>query len=225
MKQRNILLSLILAATLTISLSGSAFAEDGTATTETNNNSEQSASETQTTNDRSDQMAARKAEQEKRIQTRKAELIEKFKAKQEKRKEKLAGKRLEVCQKRQDRINTLLEKSGERGKNKLTLFQRIEAKVKKFYESKGLVSADYSAAVAVANEKETRAVAAIDAMAVQEFNCDKTDGAKPGGVIREAVTARRDAMKDYRTAIKDLIDVVRQALKSSKSTPTEGSAE
>lgn len=166
---------------------------------------------------------------EQRIETHKAELKDRVEALKENRTEKLNAKRLEVCQKRQSKINDIGSKSTEQNKKHLAVFQKIEANVEQFYVNKNLSAEGYDAAVAAADEKEAIAVAAIEASAEISFDCSTTDGAEPGSAVKELMTSRHSALKEYRTAIKNLIVIVKKAnsesVKTSDSTKTETNTE
>lgn len=148
--------------------------------------------------------------QKQRVTEKKAEIKERLETAKTARTEKLASKKLELCEKRQERINKLFENATERNKKQLAVFQKIEDKVKAFYVSKNITAEGYDAAVANADEKEAAAVAAIEASAETQFDCATADAAKPGVEIKAAMQARHTALKDYRTAIKDLILVVKK---------------
>jgi len=156
--------------------------------------------------------------QKQRVEDHKTELKDRFAEQKEKRTEKLESKRLETCQKRQDKINSIGTKSTEQNKKHLAVFQKIEQNVKNFYVSKNLSAEGYDAAVAAADEKEAIAVANVETSAEVSFDCATTDGAKPGSAIKELMTSRHAALKEYRTAIKNLIQVVKKAHSDSKPT-------
>ncbi len=153
-----------------------------------------------------------------RIVEKRTELERKFEARKEKRKEKLEGKRFELCEKREDRINRLLQSSAENVQKKLVVFQRIEQGVKTFYENKNLSAVGYDSAVNMVDEAEAAAIAAIDAMSNVSFECDDADGSNPGVIISTAARARHDALKEYKTAVRELIVVVKQALQASNAS-------
>ena len=145
-----------------------------------------------------------------KVEERKAEIKQRLETAKTERSTKLAERRLEVCEKRQTRINTVFDNATERNKKQLAVFQAIEEKVKAFYVDKNLTSEGYDAAAAAADEKEAAAVAAIEASTEVSFDCTSTDAAKPGSVIKQAMSVRHAALKEYRTAIKDLILAVKQ---------------
>ncbi len=152
-----------------------------------------------------------------RIALKRAEIEKKFEAKKEESKARLEGKRLETCEKREVKINELIQSSSEKAGKKLAVFQKIEAGVQAFYEKKGLSAEGYNAAVANADEKEASAIAAIDAMTGLTYSCDDVDGTKPGQIVASAVQIRRDALKDYKSAVRELIVLVKQALEASEA--------
>ena len=147
-----------------------------------------------------------------RIAEHRAEIEDRIKNLQEHRKERLSTKRLHVCEDRQDRINEIFSNATDRNKKQLEVFKKIQTLVENFYEDKGLSASGYDAAVTNANDKMTAAQAAIDASEGLTFDCNSADGAHPGSVIREAMKSRHTALKAYRTAVKDLIVLVKQSL-------------
>lgn len=148
--------------------------------------------------------------QKQRVEERKTEIKERIEAKKTEVREKLADKRLEMCERRQANINKIFDNATERNEKHLAVFQKIEERVKEFYVSKNLSAEGYDAAVAAADEKEAAAIAAIEASTEVTFDCATADGAKPGSAIKEAMSARHTALKEYRTAVKDLILVVKK---------------
>jgi len=144
------------------------------------------------------------------VEERKTAIKERIETAKTERATKLADKRLEACEKREARVNAIFAKATERNKKHLAVFQKIEERVKAFYADKNLTAEGYDAAVANADAKEAAAVAAIEASTEVTFDCATTDGAKPGSTIKEAMKERHTALKEYRTAVKDLILVVKK---------------
>lgn len=167
--------------------------------------------------------------QKQKVEERKADITQKIEAKQNERTAKLESKRLETCEKRQARINAMFAKATAQNKKQLAVFQSIEEKVKAFYETKNIEVDGYDAAVLNADEKEATAVAAIEASQELTFDCASADATKPGAVVKEAVKLRHEALKAYRTAVKDLILVVKKHNGQNRSTtdgsPTDGANE
>ena len=166
---------------------------------------------TTTVDDTTKTLTERLKEQRERIEQRRAELEDELKQKKEERKEKLEGRRLARCQNREETINALLDKSVVLGKERLARIQRIEEGVKAFYEKQQLSSSDYDAVLQTVDEKEAAAVAALDVIEAEDFNCDEIDGAKPSDTIHTTHEAKRAALKEYRDSVQQLIKLVRQA--------------
>lgn len=164
--------------------------------------------------------------QKQEVEAHKSEIKDRLEAKKAEIKEKLADKRLQTCERRQSMINKIFDNATERNKKQLAVFQKIEDKVKAFYVDKKLSVEGYDAAVANADAKKTAAVAAIEASADVNFDCASADGTNPGSVIKEAMQARHTALKDYKTAVKDLIVLVKkghgQQTDTTKTDTTEG---
>ncbi len=158
--------------------------------------------------------------QRQQISDKKTEFQQKLTVMKEARTARLEGKRLEICQKRQQKIGEIVAHGIEQNKKQLAVFKKIEDKVIKFYIDKKLSNDSYDAAVTKADTAYVSAVAAIEASSETTFTCTSTDGANPGSIIKEAMTTRHSAMIEYRTAIKELIQVVRKANGQNRTTDT-----
>lgn len=157
-------------------------------------------------------------EQRQVVTEHKAALQEKIATMKEARTAKLDAKRLEICEKRQQNINNIVTRGTEQNKRQLATFQKIEENVKQFYTTKGLSSDTYANALADADAKESAAVATIEAATETTFDCNTTDAAMPGSAIKEVMSSRHAALKDYRISIKNLILVVKKANSEQKAT-------
>lgn len=157
-------------------------------------------------------------EQKQQIEERKTALREKLTAAKEARANKLEDKRLEACEKRQSKINNVLANGTDQSRKHLAVFQKIEERVKQFYVNKNLTADGYDAAVANADEKEAAAVAAIETSTETTFDCASADGGKPGDAVKDLMKTRHEALKAYRTAVKDLILVVKKGHGKQQST-------
>jgi hypothetical protein len=157
--------------------------------------------------------------QQQQVAERKAALHERLAAAKEARKNALQGRRLATCEKRQAKINSVLSRGTDQSRKHLVVFQKIEERVKQFYTNKNLSSEGYEAAASKVDEKQAAAIAAIETSSETTFDCTSTDGAKPGSAIRELMKSRHKALKEYRTAIKDLIVVVKKGHGQPQNTP------
>lgn len=154
------------------------------------------------------------------VTDRKAEIQQRLTNMKEARTVRLEAKRLEVCQQRQQKINDIVAHGTEQNIKQLAVFQKIEANIKQFYIDKKLSSDAYDGAVANADIAEANAVAAIEASTETTFDCASTDSTNPGSIIKEAMTTRHSSLAAYRTAIKDLIVIVKKANGEQKTTDT-----
>lgn len=207
-----------LALLLVLGVASPVLAEDGQddtvkeqETTEVENTDDQSV-ESEVEIEPGEDIATRLQRQEDRIKERREKLEARIDERRSARKERLQGVRLARCENREQRINTLLSNSVNNGKRHLQVIQKIEEGIKKFYTDKSLSAEGYDAAVATADEKEADAIAALDVLGEVEFDCASADGAKPADTIKSVVHERHAALKAYRTAVKDLLLVVKKAL-------------
>ncbi|HJQ09095.1 MAG TPA: hypothetical protein VJ836_06465 [Candidatus Saccharimonadales bacterium] len=127
----------------------------------------------------------------------------------EQRKE-IAGKRLDaaklkVCEQRKKNITTIMARNVTRTENHLKLFETIANRTKAFYEEKGRTLANYSQLVAAVDTAKAEVTTDLAVFKAQQFTCDSED---PKGSIEAYKTAHQTILqdlKDYRTAIKNLI--------------------
>ncbi|MBI2592027.1 hypothetical protein HYW36_00955 [Candidatus Saccharibacteria bacterium] len=141
------------------------------------------------------------------------------KNKLEEQKKKLKDDKLKICQEREDKINDSMARIGERGQNKIDLFSAIADRTKSFYVSKSKVLANYDALVAAVEAKKAAAQTAVDTVISTSvtFDCEADDPKGTASEFKTNVKAMHDALKQYRTAVKNLI----VGVKSVQST--EGS--
>jgi TolA-binding protein len=154
------------------------------------------------------------------IQQKTDQLRERVKTQREAAKTKLEGQRKDKCEQRQSNINKIAGKSTTQSKKHLGTFQKIEERVKQFVTDKNLTVENYDTLVANVDAKEAAAIAAVDVAAETSFDCDTTDATNPGSVVKTLMQSQHSALKDYRTAIKDLIVAVKQS--ATKEQSNEG---
>lgn len=151
------------------------------------------------------------------VQTRRAELQQKLQELKAQNKTRLNDARKKVCETRQDKINGIIQKRSEQGTKHLDVFKKIADRVQEFVKTKDLTIENYDDLVAAINDKETAVQAAIDSNSAVTFECATAVGDHPGEVPRASIDAVRDALKDYRTVIKDLIVNVKASAASTTS--------
>lgn len=137
-------------------------------------------------------------------------------------KTRLEDAQLRACENRQRVIKNIMSRIADRGQKQLGLFTKISERVQKFYTDKGLTLSNYDELVADVNAKKAAAQAALDEIksTSTEFECDGDD---PKGVVehfREALKTKIEALKAYRTSIRNLIVGVKSV--QSTTGPAEG---
>ncbi|MES2971284.1 MAG: hypothetical protein V4702_03125 [Patescibacteria group bacterium] len=135
---------------------------------------------------------------------------------------RLADAKLKACQNREKAITNIMARLADRGTKQLDVFTKISERTQEFYTSKGKVLSNYDALVAEVNTKKAAAETAVDTIknTSVEFACDGED---PKGVVsafKESLKAEITALKDYKTAVKNLIVGVKSV---QGTTSSEGS--
>lgn len=133
-------------------------------------------------------------------------------------KQRLEGKKLEQCQAREQRIDATMEQMTSRGQKHYDVFTKISDRVKAFATDKKLTVENYDTLVADVDTKALAAKSAIESTKSVGgvFSCDNDNPKIASAQFRDAFKAQVAALKEYRTAIKNLI----VAVKSSQSTAT-----
>ena len=142
---------------------------------------------------------------------------------------KLPAVKLKVCQIREKSIDNIMARIAERGQKQLDLFSDIATKVETFYTNKGKTLSNYDALVADVNAKKAAAQAAVDQVKADKanFKCDGTDPHGAAATFRADLKLEISTLKDYRTAVKNLIVGVKsvQGTTSSNSNSTTGGSQ
>lgn len=149
---------------------------------------------------------------------------ERLEAKKAEVRTKLEGQRLERCEKQQSKINSIVAKRADQGGAHLDVFIKIKERVIAFKEEKNLAPADYEAVLADVEAKEQAALTAIEAARSAKLDCTAEGVERRVGLyVKSTVSDMKEALKTYRTSIKDLIKTVKQSLPddsaSSESEP------
>lgn len=135
-------------------------------------------------------------------------------------KTRLTDAKLKACQNRQTAITNIMSRLSDRGQKQIDLFSSIADKTEAFYTKKGNTLSTYDALVADLAAKKALAQTAVDTVKSTSatFKCDGND---PKG----AMTAFKDnrkveitALKNYKTAVKNLIVGVKSVQGSSTSS-------
>lgn len=158
--------------------------------------------------------AARQAAKERR-----QELQQKVAERREGLKTRLEATKLRSCQNREKAIGNIMTRMSDRGQKHLDLFDTISERVQKFYTDKSLSLSNYDALLADVVAKKAAAQAAIDETksTTVSFKCDGDDPKGAAEVFKGSLKDQKEALKAYRTAVKNLIVGVKSALPGSSS--------
>lgn len=125
---------------------------------------------------------------------------------------KLDDKRKEVCERRESKIVSTQQRAEMQAKKHLAVFQKIKERTLTFAEEKNVSVANLQELKAETDAKELAAVGAIEAITATSFDCDSEGTNKELGMtVRQSIIAAHTALKDYRTAVKELILGVKKA--------------
>lgn len=133
---------------------------------------------------------------------------------------RLADAKLKACENRQRAIKNIMARIADRGTKQLEVFTKISERTQAFYIDKGKTSNNYDALVAEVNAKKAAAETAVKTVkdSSTTFACD---GDNPRGMVdgfKDSLKLEISALKDYRTAIKNLIVGVKSAQGSASSS-------
>lgn len=180
-------------------------------------------------------LEAKKEIRKEAVQEKRENLIQKrdeAKQRAEARKEKLDAKKLQVCQRKEEIIKKRLESLTRLVTIQETKFDQISTRVQTFYTTKVLTKGktvpNYDSLVAdIASKKGAVDAALTNAKTNAEgFSCDGDD---PKGALtqyRKGMQTTKEALKDYRTSIKNLIVAVKSvAGASDKVSPSPETTE
>lgn len=137
---------------------------------------------------------------------------------------RLEEKKLEICKKREANVNKKMSNIVRRAEKQLGVFTKISDRTKTFYAEKNRTLANYDALIAEVDAKKLAAESALGALKVNnvEFKCDGTDPKGAGASFRESQKTVIAAMKEYKSAVKNLIVGVKSANAENTSTPAGG---
>lgn len=177
---------------------GAVFADDGENSGSESNIASESENEPEDQNDDSSS-----------LQDRIQELKQK---RQENKQQRLAANKLRACQNRQARIAAIMSRSITRAEKQLELFTTIAERVKAFYVQKGRTVANYNDLVAAADAAKAKAQTNLDTLkALDGFDCSSEDPKGDIEAFKLALHSINSDLKDYRTAVKNLIVGVKSA--------------
>lgn len=118
-----------------------------------------------------------------------------------------ADAKLKACQNHEKAVTNIMARIANRGQKQTDLFTKIADRTEAFYTNKGKTLSNYDVLVADVTAKKTDAQAAVDATKATsvEFKCDGTDPKGVASTFKEQLKTQNDALKAYKTAVKNLI--------------------
>lgn len=133
---------------------------------------------------------------------------------------RLADAKLKACQNREKAITNIMARIGDRGQKQVDLFGKIADRTEAFYTDKGKTLSNYNALVADVSAKKADAQAAVDTTksTAAAFTCDGTDPKGVAATFKENLKTQNDALKAYKTAVKNLIVGVKSVQGTTAST-------
>jgi hypothetical protein len=131
---------------------------------------------------------------------------------QEERKQRLEGEKLRRCQLRDKKITSIMQRGVSRAENHAKVFDKIADRVKAFYENKGKTVANYDELVAAVDGAKATFETDLNTLkGLDGFSCDSDDPKADAEAYKAAHDVVRQDLRQYRTAVKDLIVGVRSA--------------
>lgn len=139
-------------------------------------------------------------ERRKEIQAQSAERREQGQA-------RLEEAKLKACQNREKVIQNIMARMADRGTKQLDVISNISERVQTFYVDQGNTLANYDALVAEVIAKEEAAQTAVDTVknSSDDFVCDGDDPRAVADGFKVDAQVMREALKEYKTAVKDLV--------------------
>lgn len=130
---------------------------------------------------------------------------------------KLEGNALKACQNKEQNINTFMNRVNERTQAQAELFGTIAERVQQFYQDNGLSVVNYEDLVA--QVETTRAQVQTMSQTMQQsqnsFSCTGEDPKGSAQQYKNSFQNQLQYMKDYKTAVRNLIVAVKTAVGST----------
>ena len=172
--------------------------------------------------------SARDAAMPEEVQVKRQEIQARIDAKRSAITDKLSGQRAETCEKKETTINQVLDNRSTAAERHFNTFKSIRDRLDAFVAEKQLNIDNAEALRNILNDSEGSALAAIENAKVTDFSCESTDAHSPGKIVTEQVAAQKEALKTYRTDLKNYAVAVKSAAVNNQTVENaaeEGSRE
>lgn len=136
---------------------------------------------------------------------------------------KLDDSKKQICEQNENRIQNMFTNMNQLGEGQLNLFSNVAEKVQKFYADNKLDVENYDQLLEEIDSTKEAAQLAIQATVrtSSQFGCDQDDPKGTANQYKVQVKTQVQALKDYRTAVKNLISAVQTAAQTSSQEGQE----
>lgn len=137
---------------------------------------------------------------------------------------KLSATNLQICKDHKDTIEQRTVRISQRATKHLELFNNVAARTQKFYLSSGNTFENYTSLTENVTNKSAAATQSVEALIAQNVTID-CEGVEPKAAIatyKERLQTATEALRDYRTSIKDLIAAIKTAQSTTPNDTVEG---
>ncbi len=161
------------------------------------------------------------------VQNRAESLREKAAELKERAKEntiaRLEGKKLEICQKREDNIKNIFENVTNRSQKHYDQVTNVYARVQEFYASKALSIENYSQLISDIEAAKVAAQEAVNAIKDQTpaFSCGDDNPKSRAEEFKSLVKEKISEIKSYRDSVRKLIEAIKASLVTTEVTNNE----
>jgi len=158
------------------------------------------------------------------IQSKRQAMEDRFAEKRAAIATKLSGERKQRCESKEAKINQMLDKRTAAAQRHFDTFKSIQDRLTTFVADKNLDVENAAALELIMNDAQTAAQAAITAASSVEFACKDADASSPGHIIMDEIVTAKQALKEYRQAVRDYAIAVKAAATVETET-TDGEAQ
>lgn len=136
---------------------------------------------------------------------------------------KLEDSKKQICEQNENRIQSMFTNMNQLGEGQLNLFSNVSEKVQRFYTDNKLNVENYDQLLEQINATKEAAQLAIQVTVrtSSQFGCDQDDPKGTANQYKVQVKTQVQALKDYRTAVKNLISAVQTAAQTSSQEGQE----
>ena len=157
------------------------------------------------------------------IAERKEAVQQKVEEKRQTAQSKLSDGKLKACQKRESNIKRIMSRAANRGTRQIEVFSKISDRTQAFYKDKGKTLSNYEQLVEAVETKQAAAKAAVESTSSSstEFSCDSADPKASAQGFKQVLKQQNAALKEYKTAVKNLIVGVKSVQGKEGSSKSE----